>query len=87
MDIALDILPPSACPFGIVNPVAAVTVDQLIVAVNNALHGCTGHPTITNEPHLGVQVPGPFSLGQPNADPNTLTVFLKSPCRRSSSFS
>jgi hypothetical protein len=39
----------------------------------------SGQANVINEPHLGVQVPGPFTLDQPNADPNTIIVFLKSP--------
>lgn len=76
MDIALGILQPSDCPFGLANPDAAVTVDQLIVAVNNALHGCSFQ---VSESHPGVQVPGAFTLDQPNAYPNTIIVFLIAP--------
>jgi hypothetical protein len=81
VDIALGTLQPSACPFGLAYPGGAVTVDQLIVAVNNALHGCSFQ---VFEPHLGVQVPGAFTLDQPDAYPNTIIVFLQAPPPRCS---
>jgi len=40
VNIALDNLPASACPFGDVNHDGMITVDEIIMAVNNALVGC-----------------------------------------------
>ena len=38
-----------------------------------------GQGEVVEEPHLAVAVPGSFRLGQNLADPNTITVFLRSP--------
>ena len=39
----------------------------------------SGQVNVVNEPHPAVPVPGSFVLGQPNADPATIIVLLKSP--------
>ena len=52
------------------------------LAGTNAGRGETdssGQNNVVNEPHRDVPVPGPFTLGQPNADPATIILFLKSP--------
>ena len=40
VNIALGILPPSACPAGDANHDGSVTITEIITAVNNALNGC-----------------------------------------------
>jgi len=40
VNIALGDQQPSACPFGGINPDGEVTVEQILTAVSNALHGC-----------------------------------------------
>ena len=42
VNIALANQPPSACPAGDANADGAVTIEELISAVNNALMGCSG---------------------------------------------
>jgi len=41
VNIALGILPPSACPAGDANHDGNVTITEIIAAVNNALNGCS----------------------------------------------
>jgi hypothetical protein len=41
VNIALEQQPPDACPFGDVNHDGAITVDEILKAVNNALNGCS----------------------------------------------
>ena len=53
-----------------------------LVAGTNVGRGETdshGQVCIVNESHPTVLVPGSFTLSQPNADPATIVVFLKSP--------
>jgi hypothetical protein len=40
VDIALDILPPTACPSFDANDSGTVTVNELIIGINNALSHC-----------------------------------------------
>ncbi|MBI3783932.1 MAG: hypothetical protein HY270_11075 [Deltaproteobacteria bacterium] len=40
VNIALEIVPPSACPAGDSNGDGQVTIDEILAAVNNALNGC-----------------------------------------------
>jgi hypothetical protein len=42
IDIALGHLPPSLCPLGNTNGDDQITVDEILVAVNNALSSCPG---------------------------------------------
>ena len=41
VDISLENLPPSACPFGDINHDGVVTIDEILKAVNNDLDGCS----------------------------------------------
>jgi hypothetical protein len=39
-NIALEVRPVSACEAGDANRDGVITVDEIIIAVNNALNGC-----------------------------------------------
>jgi hypothetical protein len=54
---------------------------RLAVGVNygRGLTDTQGQADILNEPHTAVAVPGSFTLNQPNVDPQTVVVYLKSP--------
>jgi hypothetical protein len=41
VNIALDNLPLSLCPVGDANNDGQITVDEILIAVNNALGGCS----------------------------------------------
>jgi len=40
VNIALENLPASTCPFGDINQDGVVTIDEILKAVNNDLDGC-----------------------------------------------
>jgi hypothetical protein len=66
---------------GIVNYAKIIPWGRLLAgtSIGTGETDSSGQTSVVNEPHPAVPVPGSFVLGQPNADPFTIIVFLESP--------
>ncbi|HVO23822.1 MAG TPA: hypothetical protein VMW56_09355 [Candidatus Margulisiibacteriota bacterium] len=66
---------------GTVNYTKSIPWGTLLLGTNvgTGETDSSGQTSVVNEPHPAVSVPGSFVLGQPNADPLTIIVFLESP--------
>ncbi|MBI3783083.1 MAG: hypothetical protein HY270_06760 [Deltaproteobacteria bacterium] len=71
VNLALEVLPISACPSFDANGDAAVTIDELVAAVNAALFGCP--PASTATPTLPLQTPTATATPSATNAPPVLT--------------
>ncbi len=78
VNIGLEQMPVSSCSAGDANQNGSITINEIIAGVTNALNGCPA-THVFYEPHVGVLVPGSFTLEQPTPDPATIVVYVQSP--------